>query len=91
MEIKGTYRHYKGNNYEVIGEAIDNLTKEEYIFIDSFIIHLAFGSVPEICSWDINMTQIKELNALLVLQIARKIVLQMLMLKKLRSTTVRLK
>ena len=32
MEIKGTYRHYKGNNYEVIGEAIDNLTKEEYIF-----------------------------------------------------------
>ena len=28
MEIKGTYRHYKGNNYEVIGEAIGRIWKK---------------------------------------------------------------
>jgi len=46
MEIKGTYRHYKGNNYEVIGEAIDNLTKEEYIFYRQLYYPFGFWIRP---------------------------------------------
>lgn len=32
MEVKGTYRHFKGNNYEVIGEAFEQSTGINYIF-----------------------------------------------------------
>ena len=46
MEIKGTYRHYKGNNYEVIGEAIDKLTKEEYIFYRQLYYPFSFWLRP---------------------------------------------
>lgn len=46
MEIKETYRHYKGNNYEVIGEAIDNLTKEEYIFYRQLYYPFGFWIRP---------------------------------------------
>ena len=91
MEIKGTYRHYKGNNYEVIGEAIDNLTKEEYIFYRQLYYPFGFWIRPRDMFLGYKYDADKRVNALLVLQIARKIVLQMLILKKLRSTTVRLK
>lgn len=46
MEIKGTYRHFKGNNYEVIGEAIDNLTQEEYIFYRQLYYPFGFWIRP---------------------------------------------
>ena len=32
MSISGTYRHFKENNYEVIGEAVNIETKEVYVF-----------------------------------------------------------
>lgn len=30
--IEGCYRHFKGNNYEVLGEACDVNTNEEFVF-----------------------------------------------------------
>lgn len=32
MSIKGTYRHFKGNNYEVLGEAIEKTSSINYVF-----------------------------------------------------------
>lgn len=46
MDIKGTYRHFKGNNYEVIGEAIDKLTHEGYIFYRQLYYPFGFWIRP---------------------------------------------
>lgn len=47
MSIKGTYRHFKGNNYEVLGEAIDRETKEVYIFYRQLYDPFAFWIRPK--------------------------------------------
>lgn len=46
MEIKGTYRHFKGNNYEVIGDAVDAFNKEEYIFYRQLYFPFGFWIRP---------------------------------------------
>lgn len=48
MEIRGTYRHFKGNNYEVIGVAIDaSNNKEEYIFYRQLYFPFGFWIRPK--------------------------------------------
>ena len=47
MEIKGTYRHFKGNNYEVIGGAVDASNKEEYIFYRQLYFPFGFWIRPK--------------------------------------------
>jgi len=47
MSIKGTYRHFKGNNYEVLGEASEKGANESYVFYRQLYDPFAFWIRPK--------------------------------------------
>lgn len=47
MNIAGTYRHFKGNDYEVLGEAIEENGSEDYVFYRQLYDPFSFWIKPK--------------------------------------------
>lgn len=46
-DITGTYRHFKGNNYEVLGEAVEENGNERYVFYRQLYDPFSFWIKPK--------------------------------------------